>query len=217
MIEEECSDSNHPGGIANISSNTTMISVEFSLKEEMLVVLDEVHEMMRTVEMLITHLLCWSGSASRRESWRWPKFWWSNYQKHNPVACFCILNISPLMKKRLNQEERSVWEGVERVITMHRTFSWTKETLSISSTIWRPLLMELCPHSWNMSSKFSLKLVLRRPDTPYRYKNFIAKAADWPWMRISSYAVIKWNLERLPGGSSQGTLWTLLDSMTTPG
>ena len=35
-----------------------MISVEFSLKEEMLVVLDEVHEMMRTVEMLITHLLC---------------------------------------------------------------------------------------------------------------------------------------------------------------
>ena len=58
MIEEECSDSNHPGGIANISSNTTMISVEFSLKEEMLVVLDEVHEMMRTVEMLITHLLC---------------------------------------------------------------------------------------------------------------------------------------------------------------
>ena len=57
-IEEECSDSNHPEESANISSNTTMISVEFSLKEEMLVVLDEVHEMMRTVEMLITHLLC---------------------------------------------------------------------------------------------------------------------------------------------------------------
>ena len=58
MIEEECSDSNQPGEGANISSNITMISVEFSLKEEMLVVLDEVHEMMRTVETLITHLLC---------------------------------------------------------------------------------------------------------------------------------------------------------------
>ena len=58
MIEEECSDSNHPGESANISNNITMVLVEFSLKEETLVVLDEVHEMMRTVEMLITHLLC---------------------------------------------------------------------------------------------------------------------------------------------------------------
>ena len=58
MIEEECSDSNHPEESANISSNITMVSVEFSLKEEMLVVLDEVHETVRTVETLITHLLC---------------------------------------------------------------------------------------------------------------------------------------------------------------
>ena len=57
MIEEECSDSNQPGEGANISSNITMVSVEFSLKEETLVVLDEVHEMVRTVEALITHLL----------------------------------------------------------------------------------------------------------------------------------------------------------------
>merc|ERR1719204_988388 len=67
MIEEECSDSNQPGEGANISSNTTMVSVEFSLKEKTLVVPDEVHETVRTVETLITHLLCWSGSASRRE------------------------------------------------------------------------------------------------------------------------------------------------------
>ena len=39
MIEEECSDSNHPGEGANISSNITMVSVEFPLKEETLVVL----------------------------------------------------------------------------------------------------------------------------------------------------------------------------------
>ena len=74
MIEEECSDSNQPGEGANISSNITMVSVEFSLslKEEMLVLLDEVHEMVRTVEThTYIHLLCWSGSASRRESWRW--------------------------------------------------------------------------------------------------------------------------------------------------
>ena len=71
MIEEECSDSNQPGEGANISSNITMVSVKFSVKEEMLVVPDEVHEMVRTEETLITHLLCWSGSASRRESWRW--------------------------------------------------------------------------------------------------------------------------------------------------
>ena len=71
MIEEECSDSNHPGEGANISSNITMVSVKFSVKEEMLVVPDEVHEMVRTEETLITHLLCWSGSASRRESGRW--------------------------------------------------------------------------------------------------------------------------------------------------
>ena len=57
-IEEECSDPNHPEESADISSNMTMVSVEFSLKEETLVVLDEVHEMMRTVETLITHLLC---------------------------------------------------------------------------------------------------------------------------------------------------------------
>ena len=44
MIEEECSDSNHPGESANISNNITMVLVEFSLKEETLVVLDEVHE-----------------------------------------------------------------------------------------------------------------------------------------------------------------------------
>ena len=39
MIEEECSDSNQPGEGANISSNITMVSVEFPLKEETLVVL----------------------------------------------------------------------------------------------------------------------------------------------------------------------------------
>ena len=70
-MQKECNDSNHPGESANISSNITMVSVEFSLKEETLVVLDEVHEMVRTVEALITHLLRWSGSASRRERWRW--------------------------------------------------------------------------------------------------------------------------------------------------
>ena len=36
MIEEECSDSNHSGESANILSNITMVSVEFSMKEEML-------------------------------------------------------------------------------------------------------------------------------------------------------------------------------------
>ena len=71
-MQKECNDSNHPGESANISSNITMVSVEFSLKEETLVVLDEVHEMVRTVEThTCIHLLCWSGSASRRESWRW--------------------------------------------------------------------------------------------------------------------------------------------------
>ena len=73
-MQKECNDSNHPGESANISSNITMVSVEFSLslKEEMLVLLDEVHEMVRTVEThTYIHLLCWSGSASRRESWRW--------------------------------------------------------------------------------------------------------------------------------------------------
>ena len=67
MRNAECIDFNQPGEGANISSNITMVSVEFSLKEETLVVLDEVHEMVRTVEALITHLLRWSGSASRRE------------------------------------------------------------------------------------------------------------------------------------------------------
>ena len=52
-MQKECNDSNHPGESANISSNITMVSVEFSLKEETLVVLDEVHEMVNTVEALI--------------------------------------------------------------------------------------------------------------------------------------------------------------------
>ena len=52
-MQKECNDSNHPGESANISSNITMVSVEFSLKEETLVVLDEVHEMVRTDEALI--------------------------------------------------------------------------------------------------------------------------------------------------------------------
>ena len=55
MIEEERSDSNHPeeGTNANILSNITMVSVKFSLKEETLVVPDEVHETVRTVQTLI--------------------------------------------------------------------------------------------------------------------------------------------------------------------
>ena len=40
-----------------------MISVEFSLKEEMLVVLDEVHETVRTVETLIME----KSKSKRRE------------------------------------------------------------------------------------------------------------------------------------------------------
>ena len=42
-IEEECSDSNHPEESANISSNITMVSVEFSLNEETLLFAEEVH------------------------------------------------------------------------------------------------------------------------------------------------------------------------------
>ena len=52
-IEEECSDSNHPEESANISSNITMVSVEFSLNEETLVVLEEVQQAVRRVEALV--------------------------------------------------------------------------------------------------------------------------------------------------------------------
>ena len=53
MIEEECSDSNQPGEGANISSNITMVSVEFSLNEETLLFAEEVHEAVRRVEALV--------------------------------------------------------------------------------------------------------------------------------------------------------------------
>ena len=52
-IEEECSDSNHPEESANISSNITMVSVEFSLNEETLLFAEEVHEAVRRVEALV--------------------------------------------------------------------------------------------------------------------------------------------------------------------
>merc|ERR1719209_2740001 len=52
-IEEECSDRNHPEESANISSNMTMVSVEFSLNEETLLFAEEVHEAVRRVEALV--------------------------------------------------------------------------------------------------------------------------------------------------------------------
>ena len=52
-IEEECSDPNHPEESANISSNMTMVSVEFSLNEETLLFAEEVHEAVRRVEALV--------------------------------------------------------------------------------------------------------------------------------------------------------------------
>ena len=52
-IEEECSDSNHPEESANLSSNITMVSVEFSLNEETLLFAEEVHEAVRRVEALV--------------------------------------------------------------------------------------------------------------------------------------------------------------------
>ena len=52
-IEKECSDSNHPEESANISSNITMVSVEFSMNEETLVVPEEVHEAVERVEALV--------------------------------------------------------------------------------------------------------------------------------------------------------------------
>ena len=52
-IEKECRDSNHPEESANISSNITMVSVEFSLNEETLLFAEEVHEVVRRVEALV--------------------------------------------------------------------------------------------------------------------------------------------------------------------
>merc|ERR1719209_2022716 len=52
-IEEECSDPIHPEESANISSNMTMVSVEFSLNEETLLFAEEVHEAVRRVEALV--------------------------------------------------------------------------------------------------------------------------------------------------------------------
>ena len=44
-------------------------------------------------------------------------------------------------------------------------------------------------------------------------QDFLRKSTDdWPWIRPSFYSVIKGNFKRVPGGSSQGTLWTLLAS-----
>merc|ERR1719320_2405984 len=52
-IEEECSDPHHPEESANFSSNITMVSVEFSSKEETLLFAEEVHEAVRRVEALV--------------------------------------------------------------------------------------------------------------------------------------------------------------------
>merc|ERR1719494_6690 len=52
-IEEECSDPNHPEESANFSSNITMVSVEFSSKEETLLFAEEVQEAVRRVEALV--------------------------------------------------------------------------------------------------------------------------------------------------------------------
>ena len=52
-IEEECSDSDHPEQSVNISSNITMVAVEFSLNEETSVVPEEVQLAVRRVEALV--------------------------------------------------------------------------------------------------------------------------------------------------------------------
>jgi len=52
-IEEECSDSDHPEQSVNISSNITMVAVEFSLNEETSVVPEEVQQAVRRVEALV--------------------------------------------------------------------------------------------------------------------------------------------------------------------
>merc|ERR1719447_2497124 len=52
-IEEECSDSDHPEQSVNISSNITMVAVEFSLNEDTSVVPEEVQQVVRRVEALV--------------------------------------------------------------------------------------------------------------------------------------------------------------------
>ena len=55
----------------------------------------------------------------------------------------------------------------------------------------------------------SLKDDVGRPITqPQEFQQ--QKTADWPWIRPGTHAAIKGELERLPGGSSQATLLTLL-------
>ena len=52
-IEEEISDTNYPEESVNISSNITMVAVEFSLNEETSVVPEEVQQAVRRVEALV--------------------------------------------------------------------------------------------------------------------------------------------------------------------
>merc|ERR1719167_952127 len=52
-IEEECSDSDHPEQSVNISSNITMVAVEFSLNEDTSVVPEEVQQVVRRVEAVV--------------------------------------------------------------------------------------------------------------------------------------------------------------------
>merc|ERR1719447_2386549 len=51
--EEECSDSDHPEESVNISSNITMVAVEFSLNEDTSVVPEEVQQAVKRVEALV--------------------------------------------------------------------------------------------------------------------------------------------------------------------
>merc|ERR1719209_24807 len=94
-IEEECSDSNHPEESANISSNMTMVSVEFSLNEETLLFAEEVHEAVRRVEVVVRNKVVAEALVKQLLNTLW----------HPSLTVVATLNIVPSLSNSIVAEQ----------------------------------------------------------------------------------------------------------------